>query len=64
MQKLITPNCGIPEQDIRQFGLKKVNIEVYEEFDTEWCPLMLEKPLDVRETPKNKRKVRFELIWD
>ncbi|KAL6557535.1 hypothetical protein OROMI_017885 [Orobanche minor] len=66
MHRVITPNCGIPDRDLfEKFGLKKVNMEVYDMNGTNRLPdLLLKTPLDVTKPPKNNQKVRFELIWD
>lgn len=66
MQQVITPDRGIPDEDMYgKLGLKRVNMEVYETFDDKvWRPLVLEMPLNVTNAPENRQKVRFELLWD
>lgn len=56
-------NWGTPDQKLfGQFNLKKVNMVVYGKFGAEWHPLMLANPFKAQ--AKERRKVRFELIWD
>ncbi|KAL3630013.1 hypothetical protein CASFOL_022997 [Castilleja foliolosa] len=61
----ITENCGIVKQH-SMFGrlcdLKEVNVELYDENLSEWCPaLSLKALLDAY--PENEQKIRFKLRW-
>ncbi|KAH6756157.1 hypothetical protein C2S53_004256 [Perilla frutescens var. hirtella] len=61
MKEMITPNSGIPDQDIfGEFGLKEVTVEIYREILAEWRPLLLNEPIyDSIEWKKIRFHLRF-----